>query len=284
MKHLRHILLFFLFLNIFASCPAQQWQDVKGEHFIVYFTGKENFAKEVLRKAEAYYVNIASGLGYPRYSDFWLWDKRVKIYIYPDHGSFIKATAQPEWSHGMADYIKKEILSYAWSGGFIESLLPHEMAHLIFRDFIGFKGEASIWLDEGVAQWAEETQRPRIKKLVLEFYDQDTLLTVNDIMKLRLSEVQEKNRVYIRPTRMKTGEPGVLFLSSESLINIFYLESASLVIFMIDSYGSDSFAHFCRQLRDGKSMDETLRFAYPASIFNVEEFDKRWRKYLKDGG
>jgi len=284
MKYLRHILLFFLFLNISASSPAQQWQDVKGEHFIVYFTGEENFAKEVLRKAEAYYVNIAVGLGYPRYSEFWLWDKRVKIYIHPDHDSFIKATGQPKWSQGMADYIKKAILSYAWSSDFIESLLPHEMAHLIFRDFVGFKGEVPLWLDEGVAQWAEETQRPRIKKLILEFYDQDTLLTLKDMMKLRLSEVQEKNRVYIRSTHMKTGEPGVLFLSSESLINIFYLESASLVIFMIDSYGSDNFAHFCRQLRDGKSMDETLRFAYPASIFSIEEFDKRWRRYLKDGG
>ncbi|MCM8796248.1 MAG: hypothetical protein NC928_06165, partial [Candidatus Omnitrophica bacterium] len=133
-----------IILIFICMCTAvtftQEWQELKGEHFLVYFTQDKKFAQEVLNKAEVYYQRIASELGYPRYSEFWLWDKRVKIYIYPDHTSFLQATQQPQWSYGMADYKNKQIISFLWSKGFLESLLPHEIAHLIFRDFVGFKG------------------------------------------------------------------------------------------------------------------------------------------------
>ncbi|MCM8782367.1 MAG: hypothetical protein NC828_04885, partial [Candidatus Omnitrophica bacterium] len=98
---------------------------MKGEHFLVYFTQDKKFPQEAVNKAAVYYQRIASELGYPRYSEFWLWDKRVKIYIYPNHASFLQATGQPQWSHGMADYTKKQIISFMWSEGFVESLLPH---------------------------------------------------------------------------------------------------------------------------------------------------------------
>ena len=67
-------------------CPGVA--GVKGDHFLVYFTKDEGFAKDVLNKSELYYNRISSDLGYARYSEFWTWDKRVKIYIYPDKDSF----------------------------------------------------------------------------------------------------------------------------------------------------------------------------------------------------
>src|SRR4030042_3275592 len=90
------VVIFFFFIFTLAAL-ALEWQELKGEHFIVYFnpsdqgvssSGAEiDFVKEVLHKAELYYQRIAPDLGYPRYSKFWTWEKRVKIYIYPDHKS-----------------------------------------------------------------------------------------------------------------------------------------------------------------------------------------------------
>ncbi|MDD5255615.1 MAG: hypothetical protein PHR11_06160, partial [Candidatus Omnitrophica bacterium] len=129
MLHSALICLLCLIAPLSGWCgPAGDWQSVGGDHFLVYFTANEKFAKDVLDKAEFYYRNIATDLGYPRYSQFWTWDKRVKIYIYADRESFVKATGQAEWAEGLADYANKQIISYAWSQGFIESLLPHEMA------------------------------------------------------------------------------------------------------------------------------------------------------------
>lgn len=265
----------------FSNAASEQWQEAGAEHFIVCFRQDEKFAKEAARKAEEYYKEIASELGYPRYSEFWTWDKRVKIYIYPDQQSYLNATGQPDWSYGMADYRRKQISSFVWSNGFLESLLPHEIAHLIFRDFVGFKGEIPPWLDEGVAQWSEKAKRGEIKAMVKGLYEKDALLSLDDMMQLNMQDFKEKGRVYIRSARTKKGEPGVLFLSTENLVNTYYLQAVSLVGFLIEGYGSDRFAEFCRQLRDGKNIEETLKFAYPVHIRSIKDLEDRWRDYLE---
>jgi len=284
LKLYKFLFLFFGFAaSIFSfkiESYAQDWQELKDEHFIVYFTGDKKFPQEVLYKAEVYYQRIASDLGYPRYSEFWLWENRVKIYIYQDHDSFLKATGQPQWSYGMADYKNKQIVSFLWGQGFLESLLPHEIAHLIFRDFVGFKGEIPLWLDEGVAQWAEETKRQGIKFKVKQLFEKDSVLSLGDMMGLDIRKFTEKDRVYIRPTRTKEGDKGVIFLSGDNLITTYYLQSVSLVGFFIEKYGSERFAGFCRQLRDGKTMEEALRFTYPEYMRNSTELEDNWREYL----
>jgi len=267
-------------LLIIPAAFAIDWNELNGEHFIVYYTQDEKFAKDVLENAEVYYRRIAPDLGYPRYSEFWTWDKRAKIYIYPNQASFLKATGQPEWSYGMAEYKTKSIASFAGSPGLIESILPHEMAHLIFRDFVGFKGEIQLWLDEGVAQWEEIPKRQEIKRIAKQLYKDEKLLSLNDIMTLDIANTKG-DRVYIRRIRTKDGKEAVLFLSSTNLVDTFYLEAASLVGFLIERYGSDNFAYFCRQLRDGKSLEEALTFAYPTNIRSITDLENKWWQYLE---
>lgn len=267
-------------LLLFNLAFAQDWQELKGEHFLVYFTQDEKFAREALDKAEVYYRNIATDLGYPRYSEFWTWEKRVKIYIHPDRASFLKATGQPDWSEGMADYKNKQLVSYIWSSGFLESLLPHEIAHLVFRDFVGFTGQIPLWLDEGVAQWEEEEKRKKIKSSAKNLFENDGLLLIDDIMKLDIQNLKDKQGLFIRPTITKDNTEGVLFLSVNNLIDNYYIQAASLVGFLIEKYGSVSFSNFCRELRDGKTVTEALKIAYPGYIKDLKELEYKWRQYL----
>ena len=278
---IRRILWVLVFIFSFLTLIfAEEWKALNGEHFILYYTQDEISSKEILDKAEIYYQRIASDLGYPRYSEFWTWDKRVKIYIYPDRESFLKATGQPEWSIGMADYSRKHIVSYAGSQGFLDSVLPHEMAHLIFRDFVGFKGEVPLWLDEGVAQWNEEAKRKEMRSKIKECLSKNMLLSLEDMMRLNIRNIKDKDAVYVRSTKMDDGSYGILFLSGENLVNTYYLQSVSLVDFLITRFGSDNFTHFCRQLRDGKSLDEALRFTYPTYMHTLEQLEKEWRAYI----
>ena len=256
-----------------------KWKELKGAHFIVYFSGEESFARDVLNSAERYYTRIAGELGYARYQDFWTWEKRCKIYVYPDHDSFLKSTGGAEWSHGMAEYSTKTIYSYAWHEGFPESLLPHEIAHLIFRDFIGFKGEVPLWLDEGVAQWEEEAKRPQMKAMVKELYEKEGFLFINDMMKLDIRRLKDKEGVHVRAALTKDGSPGVVFLSSDNLVNTYYLQSVSMVGFLIEKFGGESFTAFCRELRDGESLEQALKSAY-TTITTIRDFEKRWKEYL----
>jgi len=270
------------FLLPYQKACGQEWQELRSEHFIAYFTNNPSFAQEVLDKSEGYYKRIASDLGYARYSQFWTWDNRVKILIYPDHKSFIAATNQPHWSQGVADYRSKKIISYAWSEGFVESLLPHEMAHLIFRDFVGFKGEIPLWLDEGVAQWAEKMDRGYIKSLAKGLYEHNIILPLKELTVLDIRKIKPEDKIYISQVRTRDDKDGVMFLSGDQLVNTFYVESVSLVDFLISRFGSDKFIEFCRQLRDGKSLEEALRFSYPVNIRNLDEFEREWKKYLEE--
>jgi hypothetical protein len=276
------LLIFILSLVLLIPQVFAGFEELKGEHFIVYYQKDyKSFAKDILSYAEQHYVEIAEDLGYSRYSKFWLWDKRVKIYIYPDHNSYLKASGMQDWSHGMATYDDKVIMSYVRGEGFMESILPHEIAHLMFRDFVGFKGEIPLWLDEGVAQWAEKNKRKQIKQLMKQAFDKREFFSIQDMMKIDLKEVSAKNKIYIYYTTHKE-EPVMLLISGGNLVDLYYLEAVSLVGFMIERHGGKSFTDFCRALRDGKTIDQALKKAYPHTIKDRVSLEAGWRQYVEE--
>jgi len=240
-----------------SNLQAQQWKELKGEHCIIYFEEGEKFAKEVLSRTEIYYEQIASDLGYQRYSDFWLWEKRCKIYLYKDHDSYVKATSSQSWSHGRADYRNKTVSGYVGSNLFLDGILPHELGHLIFRDFVGFKGEIPLWLDEGVAQWQERARPNTVRGASVKLFDSGKLIPFKKIMSLDIRKTED-----------------------EELVRIFYTQSASMIDFLIRKYGMSKFTVFCRHLRDGKALEEALKSAYSPSILTVDDFESEWKKYL----
>lgn len=247
-------------LCLAAASPAgaQEWKDVKGDHFIVRYVNpkEESFAKDTLRHAEKYYTRIANDLGYNRFN-YWQWDNRVKILIYPSEKEFQLATGQPEWSKGEANYTTKTISTFAWNVEFNQTLLPHEIAHLIFRDFVGFKGEVPLWLDEGVAQWNEPATRGYAKQAGYTVVAKRAVLPF-DVMCSTYS----------------------LAGKDDDSVKFFYMQALSVVDFLIRRHGAQAFSQFCRELRDGKSLEQALRAAYPASLSKVTELEKKWMDYV----
>ena len=271
-----------MFSSLTAGALAQDnWLELKGSHFIVYYgRGLKDFAIAVLRKAEKDYRSLADYLGYARYSRFWTWDNRVKIYIYPDRKTYLQLTGEPAWSAGVASYDRKEIVSFAWSDNFLEFLLPHEITHLMFRDFVGFKGEVPLWLDEGVAQWAEVARRKQIKSQMWQLARQPALLPLKDMMGLDVAGIRGSEMVTIR----SLGPEGVVrtgYIRGQDLVGLYYLQAASLVGFLIEKYGADNFTVFCRELRDGKTLEDALRATYPRKLENLSDLEREWLEYIK---
>jgi hypothetical protein len=271
-----------LFLLWFFCNPsvssALYWQELKGDHFIIKYTDNKKYAQEVITKSECHYTRIADRLGYARYTDFWTWNNRVVIYIYPDHTSYLQSTGQMEWSEARADYRKKEISMYMGNQIFLETVLPHEIAHLIFRDFVGFKGEVPLWLDEGVAISRQEEATTTFKKQIKELYDRSALLTLKDMTTLDFKN--ESSKTSFHHVLMKDNSKGYVLMQPNDFIAVFYAESASIVNFLIENYGLDRFTEFCRQLRDGKKLDEALRKTYTQEIPDIDHLEKKWREYI----
>jgi len=260
-KLLSAVVIIFLLL---ATAVAEEWEVIKSEHFLVYYLEDKAFAKEVSKEAEKYYDRIAADLGYPRYDKFWQWENRVKIYLYRTHEEFLQATGKPKWVNGTAFYNEKKIVTYRWNKGFLHGLLPHELTHLIFRDFVGFPasgGGIPLWIDEGVAQWEERDKRKLVAKIVKELIKEGDYIPLSELVLINVADT-EKNYAIVRK---------------------FYVQSVSLVGYLMNKYSAAKFTLFCRQLRDGKSVNEALSFTYTNSIRNINELEEKWIEYYKGG-
>lgn len=241
-------------------CAGQtEWKIEKSSHFIVYYKqAPEDFIKRVISSSEDYYQKIASDLGFNRFN-FWLWDERSKIYIYNDALDYQLATGQPDWSGGNASVRDKVISSFPYARDFFETVLAHEMGHIIFREFVGFDNYAvPLWLDEGVASYQEKSK-----------YGQADILVRKAIESGKFIPLE------------RLPQHGGQFSMPANTAGLFYAESFSAVDFLIKKFGKDKFVNFCRGLRDKRNFDSALASSYP---FNYTgQMQQAWKEYLVNG-
>lgn len=246
-------------LSVFAVASfalAADWNTDKSTHFIIYYkNAPDRFLDELIDQAEGYYNKIADDLGFRRYN-FWLWDNRAKIYIYDNAQDYQIATGKPSWSSGCAYPREKVIHTFPYAKNFFNTILPHEMGHIIFREFVGFDNPAiPVWLEEGVAS-----------------YQQDLRFSTAGIM---IKEALAKNRFI--PLK-KLAELDPLSMTDTELVNLFYAESVSILDYLVKEFGQDRFMLFCQGLRDKQNLEKALLLAYPFK--NIEELDKEWCRHL----
>jgi hypothetical protein len=256
MRRYSLIILIFIFTFSFVFAKSGDWEMTKSTHFIIYYkNAPEDFLVQLIKEAEDYYDEIADNLGFRR-RDFWLWDNRAKIYIYDDKEDYQSATGKPEWSSGFAVPQLKTIHSFPYAKTFFQTILPHELGHIIFREFVGFNNKIPIWLDEGVAAYQENLKYRRAAALVKEALKTDTFIELKDLSSLNPQEIQDEERV-----------------------NLFYAEAISIIDYLIKEFGKDNFVFFCQQLRDKGNLEKALAYTYP--FYNLEELGYAWEKYLK---
>jgi len=263
---------FIIFFAIVSSAMAEslsselsQWHQIKGDHFVVYVVtnAQDSAGRDVLRAAEDYYDKIARQIGYARYSNFWTWEERVKIIIFPDQESFTIITGQPAWSKGYAVrdsrmFESRAIVTFLQEDGFLSNVLPHEIGHLIFKDFIGFNRPVPLWFEEGIAQLQEAPD-----------------------------EAAQRGMAYV----VKNGEAvpfellGRLDIRQEKdprKVSVFYAQSRMVLEFLIKNYGQEAFERLCRELKEGRTFEEALRIAYSTSIDSIKTLESKWIGYMSE--
>jgi hypothetical protein len=258
---LKVAILFFLILNlspVLASQDTAGWNIEKSTHFLVYYKNSPGyFIRELIEQSEDYYNKIADDLGFTRFN-FWLWDNRAKIYIYDDQSDYQTATAQPSWSAGSAAIREKTIYTFLRAKGFFETTLPHEMGHIIFREFVGFDNPAvPLWLDEGVASYQQKTKYSLANKFLVDAVNKESFIPLDKL----------------------SGFSSTLSMDN-SLAQLFYAESFSIIDFLIREFDKDKFVLFCQNLRDKKDLSRAIALSYPFS--NLGELDKAWQEHLRN--
>jgi hypothetical protein len=252
--------------DIDASFQPQGWLKFEGDHFVVLCPSSddEELAHEVLDHAEDYYNNIADDIGYSRYHNFWTWDDRVKIILFPDLGSYVRQTGNPPWSGGFASiyselFKSRIIVSYLGQPRFVDVILPHEITHLVLHDFIGFDRPIPRFFDEGVAQLEQKDDSLNHMDVMVRLITGGRIIPLQDLLNYDLAAHQNDNMS----------------------VSIFYVESLYIVDFLVKTYGKDAFKELCRYLRDGDTFEEALKSTYYPTIDSVQSLQEKWYAYVK---
>jgi len=260
---MKRINLLFLLLIVFLcfvgkSYAKEEWKEYKTHHFIIYYKdAPRDFIENIEEFAEKYYTEIAHNLGFTRYQN-WTFDDRAKIYVYKNQDDYIKSAKQSSWSHGIAEIRKKIIRTFPSAHGFFDSTLPHELGHIIFREFVGYSSDIPLWMDEGIAMFQEKAKRWGAHEEVRKAMEEERFIPLMDLTKMKLT----------RKTKRET-------------IELYYAQAASVVYYMIKELGEYKFVRFCRELKKGTKFERALESVY-VRIHSIEDLNKLWVRYLQD--
>jgi hypothetical protein len=238
-----------------AMAVAPEWREEKSEHFIVAYQNVPlSFVKEVVQAAEEHYRQTMTTLGFTRYKG-WTWDERVRIAIYDSKDAYT-ASSHYAWSGGQVDPKGKEIVTFPSESGFFDTLLPHELGHIIFREGVGFHNNIPLWLEEGVAMYQERARRLGADDDVRRLIAEDAYIPLKDLDQMVLRSATDR-----------------------AAVDAFYTEAASLVGFLINKYEIYRFARLCGDLRDGQRFEWALKKAY-MEFPDLAALERAWRRYL----
>jgi hypothetical protein len=255
---LRSVLAVFIFLSASYSSFAMPagWNTRESRHFIVYYRNADkDFIDDLLKESETRYKSIPRNLGLKLKRE-WLGQKRGKIYIYDTAEQYQAQAGQPEWSDGVSIQKLRVIFSFVGAKNFFHSALPHELAHIFFREAVGFRNKAvPVWLEEGVGASQEVLNLPEIKKMLEDALAKGRLIALSSLQEKDLRSLQDKTE-----------------------IGLFYAQSASVVRYLLSEFGPDRFRSFCRDLQNNLDLEKALDKTY--GFRNILELDQAWQRYL----
>ncbi len=251
------LLVLFIFMPLIVFAQNQPWRVFKSTHFLVFYQqAPEDLLNQLTQKAEEYYDEITDDLGFNRFN-FWTWDNRAKIYLFDTQEEYAKSNSNLDWSAGLVTVSNKSIQSYVTAPGFLDNVLAHEMAHIIFREMVGFNNPAvSLWLEEGVAVFQERRSKNQsVNSYLAGKIKTNTFMNLNQLNGFDLIHAKDKQ-----------------------LVELFYLESYSLLNYLIGEFGKDKFVLFCQCLRDYRDLAKAFRSVY--SFDSLQALEDSWKAYI----
>lgn len=260
MKIFAKIIFFSLLLNP-ASVNAKDLKELYSDHFIVLSnkTVDQQYLDKVKDMAEYFYKTITQEFKFIR-NEPWLWRNRAKIFIAKDRDEYVNKYSCPQWSNACVDYEGKTIFTYPQQKEF-SLILSHELTHIIFREYLG-KKQLPLWLDEGMSVYMEQKYEKKTSgdKLVLlkKIISEDKYIKFDELNKLDLMALKSKPKDYV---------------------DIFYLESFSIINFLVKKWSRYKLDDFFKFLKDGYPANEALCKAY--NLRTTKELEKQWMKFYQ---
>lgn len=244
--------------QLFADDVQNTWQQMKGQDFVIYYRADvpDDFVQTTMDTSEDELRRVTDNLGITN-SPSWGGGRQIKVYIYSNRDDFVKNGGQAGWSHGVAFAQAKTIKLYPDASGFFDSLLPHELGHIIFRDYIGFTANIPLWFEEGVAIYQEKAKRLGSNEIVKDAIKNGQFIPLSQLSGMRLY----KN-------------------TKDQVVDLFYTESASAVYYMVTELGEQEFYFFCNEIKNNTPFEDALHKVY-LRFKTIDDLNQSWVGFLQ---
>lgn len=252
------VAILFLNLGVYSACgQTQALKGLRSDHFIITYAKdvNESDVYKLRDDAEYLYRKITQEFNLVR-EKLWMWENRAKILIASDRQSYLRDFRCHDWSGACVDYYNRVIYTYPHQQNFY-SLLTHELTHIIFREYVGF-GKLPLWVEEGVANYMEHMGSFSEKIMT-----SSTKQLISENKYIKFSELQN---IYTLPS------------GNEAYVQLFYLQSYSMIYFLVNRFSRANFSLFLHYLRDGDSLEVALPRAF-RSINTLEDFENLWKRF-----
>ena len=241
-----------------AKVTDEYWSVRRSKHFVIYYRHElyPGYIDEVIEKSEYYYREIGNSLNLLKYN-FWTWKKRCKIFLYSSQQRYYNHIGwQPLWSIAQARFREREISTYIHGEQFLLSALPQEIAHLLFREVIGYNTYVPLWLDEGVT-------------CLFDYQDKGE--------KLHIAKGLAKAGLLIPLDQISDmNDPKMLIMPM-----VFYCEAVSLVDFLLEEFGKEKFLKFCKSIKGMLSENAWKKeIAQVYDFKDLSDMHNKWVEYL----
>jgi tetratricopeptide (TPR) repeat protein len=233
----------------------QGWEVIETANFRIVHCKQAELAQEIARGSE-----LARSAMYERWSGpvASTWVPKCDVWLHIDGASYSQATGQRQTSpgHSTIDLKGKKVLSRridlrADAGDTLDTILPHEVTYLIVQE---------LFADQPLPRWAEVAMT---------------------VMSEPPSQVSRYLRAVPKLAKEKRLLPVAKLLSStefpdEANATPFFVESVSLVDYLVRLKGAKAFAVFLREA-PRRGYDKALQTHY--GIKDTTELQERWLKF-----
>lgn len=226
------------------------WQKLTMDQVTLFwYKGSESFANGLLTACEQALNRLYQDTGTRL-------ERPVSIFIYANAQDLRAAMIFPrEWTGGVAfpefGTIAIGVSTSQLNWG--KRAVAHELGHMVIHQvtFSPYGASLPVWLDEGLAMYAEGESDTYLEALLRKAVSQGRLFSVRSL------------------SSPFSAKPEDAYLS--------YAQSQSLVEFLIQNYGKDKILQLLYLLKEGNSCDEALLQIYG---FDQAGLDKLWQEYI----
>ena len=233
----------FVFLD-----PRFEWSRLDAPNvFLLYYGGQQGRAQRALEAAQEAVTRMGNLMGVTEPGTF-------RLVVYNDVAAMRRAL--PPRSQVQEGTLVTEGISFGDTGVVLllggnpelEGVAAHETVHFLMRFAVGGGARSvPVWLNEGLAEYANPFPSPSFESILSRRLAANTLLPLTSL----------------------TSAPG---RPEDNLL--MYGQSRSVLTYMIDTYGEAALQALLQRLREGDPIDDALTAAYGLDRVGL---DQAWR-------